>query len=237
MRFRIILAGLVLATGVAGYVIAQDENEGGSVGKIVTVGEDRIVVAIRDQGQMTFEVQSVQDGDEWIKDRGQMAQIQTLKQDQMVHVMWRKGDGGHYFIKELFAGPEDGARQGLVQGSVIVADEGRIVLAKDGGGQITLEPNWVRRQGEWGRNIYHDLFGQGLEPGDHVVAMWQLDVGPHFVIRGIAQTDPERQALAVTLLQAELRESHDMIRELQDQVGSLSEQIRKLSEQIEAREQ
>jgi len=234
MKLRTALFVLLLGAVVAGYATAQEE--GGNVGKIITVGEDRIVVAVHDKGQMTFEVRSVKDGDEWILDRAMLAQIKTLKAEQMVHVMWRKGDGGHMFISEMFVGPEDGARQGIITGTVIATGEGRIVVGKEGGGQVTLEPQWVRRQGKWGRNPFHELFAQGLQPGDEVVAMWELDEGTHFVIRGISKVDPEGQALAATLLQAELRESYQMIRELQDQIGGLRGQVNKLLEELKKKD-
>jgi preprotein translocase subunit YajC len=229
----VLIAALLLAI-TAGYAVAQEE--GGNVGKIITVGEDRIVVGLHDGTQMTFEVRKVKDGDNWIADRAQLAQIKTLKVDQMVHVKWVKGDGGHMFIKEMFAGPEDRATNGLVTGSVIAAGEGRVVIAKDGGGQVTLEPMWVRRGGKWENDPYHKLFTEGLEPGDKVVAMWDIDEGTHFVMRGIAAVDDEGQALALALLQAEVRESYNMMREMQDTINNLRGQINKLLEALKKKD-
>ena len=45
-------------------------------------------------------------------------------------------------------GPEDGAREGLVTGTVITADESRVVVGSDGGGQITLEATVFFRRGK-----------------------------------------------------------------------------------------
>jgi hypothetical protein len=222
---------LVIGIGLLAGGAAVAQQEGGSIGKVITIGEDRIVVATDGQGQLTFEVQTVQDGDQRVPDRAQMAQIQTLKVDQLVRVKWVRAHDGHYYIRELAAGPEDGARQGLVTGSVITASEGRVVLAKDDGGQVTLEPMWLRRQGKWDRDVWHDLVSQGLKPGDKVMAMWQLDEGTHYVIRGISKLDTEGQALAVILLQAELRESYQQITQLQDQMAQLQNLINQLIQQ------
>ena len=230
MQTRVLALVALLALLSCGIAVAQEE--GGSLGKIVTIGEDRIVVATDGQGQMTFEVQLVQDGDKWVPDKAQMAQIKTLKAGQLVRVRWAKGDGGHYFIRELAAGPEDGARQGLVTGSVITAGEGRVVVAKDGGGQITLEPTWLRNQGKWDRDPWHALMSQGVKPGDRVMAMWQLDEGTHYVIRGITKLDAEGQGLGIVLLQAELRESYQQITQLQDQIGQLQGMIHELMKQL-----
>jgi len=227
-RVLVWVVGMSLLTPVC----AVAQQEGGSIGTIITVGEDRIVVATDGQGQLTFEVQTVQDGDQRVPDKAQMAQIKTLKPDQIVRVKWVKAHDGHYYIRELTAGPEDGARQGLVTGTVITAGEGRVVLARDGGGQITLEPMWLRRQGKWDRDVWHDLVSQGLKPGDKVMAMPQLDEGTHYVIRGISKLDPEGQALAVVLLQTELRESYQQITQLQDQIGQLQHMLNQLMQQL-----
>ncbi len=230
MKLRAALIAVLLVTVVAGYAVAQEK--GGNVGKVITVGEDRIVVGLHNGEQMTFEIRMVKDGENWVADRAQLAQIKTLKAEQMVHVKWVKGDGGHMFIEEMFAGPEDGAKNGLVIGSVITASEGRVVVAKDGGGQVTLEPMWIRRRGNWENDPYHKLFTQGLEAGDKIVAMWDLDEGTHFVMRGVAAVDDEGQALALALLQAEVRESYNMMREMQDTINNLRGQINKLLEAL-----
>jgi hypothetical protein len=208
------------------------QQEGGSIGKVLTVGDDRVVVVTDGQGQLTFEVQTVQDGDQRVPDKAQMAQIQALKPNQIVRVKWVRAHDGHYYIRELTSGPEDGARQGLLTGTVISAGEGRVVVAKEGGGQITLEPMWLRRQGKWDRDPWHDLTSQGVKPGDRVMAMWQLDEGTHYVIRGISKLDPEGQALGLVLLQAELREGYQTINELQDQIGHLQQLINQLLERM-----
>ena len=230
MRTRALM--LVVLLGLLSFGVAVAQEEGGSLGKIITVGEDRIVVATDGQGELTFEVQTVQDGDQRVPDKAQVAQIKTLKTNQIVRVKWVKAHDGHYYIRELAAGPEDGARQGLVTGSVITAAEGRVVLAKDGGGQITLEPTWVRQQGKWDRDPWHALMSQGVKPGDRVMAMWQLDEGTHYVIRGISKLDTEGQALSLVLLQAELRENYQQINQLQDQIGQLQNLIHELMKQV-----
>jgi len=230
MKLRAAIIAVLLAVVVGGYAVAQEKGQ--NIGKVITVGEDRVVVGLNNGTQMTFEVRTVQDGDNRVADRAQMAQIKTLKTDQMVHVKWIKGDGGHMFIEEMAAGPEDGARNGLVTGSVIAASEGRVVVAKDGGGQVTLEPMWIRRGGKWENDPYHKLFTQGLEAGDKIVAMWDLDEGTHFVMRGIASVDDEGQALALALLQAEVRETYNMMRDMQDTINNLRGQINKLVEAL-----
>jgi hypothetical protein len=230
MRTGVIVLGLLIGLSMCSVALAQ--QEGGSLGKIITVGEDRIVVATDGQGELTFEVQTVQDGDQRVPDKAQVAQIKTLKAGQIVRVKWVKAHDGHYYIRELAAGPEDGARQGLVTGSVITAAEGRVVVAKDGGGQITLEPTWVRTQGKWDRDPWHALMSQGVKPGDRVMAMWQLDEGTHYVIRGISKLDAEGQALGVVLLQAELRENYQQINQLQDQIAQLQNLIHELMKQL-----
>jgi hypothetical protein len=167
-----------------------------------------------------------------VPDRAQVAQIRTLKAGQIARVKWVKAHDGHCYIRERAVGPENGTRQGLVTGSVITTGEGRVVIAKDGSGQITLEPTWVRQQGKWDRDAWHALMSQGLKSGDRVLAMWQLDEGTHYVIRGISKLDPEGQALSLVLLQAELRESYKQINQLQDQIGQLQKLIHELMQQV-----
>jgi len=202
-------------------------------GKIITVGEDRVVVAVHDGGQMTFEVASVQDGDKWVKDGAQMAQIKTLKPEQMVEVRYNEGDGGHLFIAQLTAGPADQARQGIVRGKVITTGEGRVVVALDEGGQMTLEPTWIRRGGKYERDPFHALFSQGLKAGDEIIAMWELDEGTHYIIRGISTVDPAGQALALALMQAHLRETYQQINQLENKINELQNMLRKALEKPE----
>lgn len=224
---RVAIALLLIAALIGGVAYAQEDV---ARGKIITVGEDRIVVAVHDQGQMTFEVASVKDGDQWVKDRAQMAQIQALQKDQMVEVKFTRGDGGHLFIAQLAAGPADQARQGFVTGKVITTGEGRVVVASEEGGQMTLEPSWIRRQGKFQRDPFHELFGQGVKAGDEVIAMWELDEGTHYVIRGISKIDPAGQALALVLMQAQLRETYQQINQLQNQINDLQNMLRKALE-------
>jgi TolA-binding protein len=73
---------------------------------------------------------------------------------------------------------------------------------------------------------------QGVKPGDRVMAMWQLDEGTHYVIRGISKLDAEGQALGVVLLQAELRENYQQINQLQDQIAQLQNLIHELMKQL-----
>jgi len=225
----IVWAGLIGLVAVPA-VFAQEQ--GTAIGKVITVGEDRLVVAVHDQGEMTFEVQQVRDGDKTVPNGAQVAQIKTIKKDQMVRVKWVRAHDGHYYIQELAAGPECGARQGLLTGAVITAGEGRVVVAKDGGGQVTLESAWLRRDGKWDRDPWQDLTSQGVKPGDQVLAMWQIDEGTHYVLRGITKVDPQGQALGLVLLQAELRETYQQIGQLQDQVGQLHHQIGNLQQAI-----
>jgi len=230
MHARHLALALLLFALAVGCAAAQDE--GTYRGKIITVGEDRIVVAVPDHGQVTLEVRFVQDGAEWVPDRAQIAQIKTLQPDQMVEVKWFRGDGGHFRIAELSAGPAGGARQGLVTGTVVTADEGRVVVTSDAGGQVTLEPAWMRRNGEWVRDPFHEVFAQGLQPGDRVVALWELDEGTHFVLRGISKLDAEGQALALALLLAELRETYGQVNQLQDQIGELRGMVDQVLHQL-----
>ncbi len=224
---RTAIALLLVATLIGGATYAQEDA---ARGKIITVGEDRIVVAVHDGGQMTFEVANVKDGDQWVKDRAQIAQIQALRKDQTVEVRFRRGDGGHLFIAQLTAGPADQARQGFVAGKVITTGEGRVVIASDEGGQMTLEPSWIRRQGKYDRDPFHMLFGEGLKAGDEVIAMWELDEGTHYIIRGISKVDPAGQALALVLMQAQLRETYQQINQLQNQINELQNMLRKALE-------
>jgi len=189
-------------------------------------------VAVHDHGQMTFEVQTVPDGDQRVKDRAQMAQIKTLSKDQMVHVKWVRAHDGHYYITELFAGPQDGAPYGLLTGTLITAGEDRVVVAQDAGGQVTLEAPWIRRRGQHERDPFYGLLAQDLKPGDKVIAMWQLGEGTHFITRGLAKRDSEGQALALVLLQAELRETYNQVNELENQISGLRSLIERLLEQI-----
>ncbi len=236
MKLRAALIAVLLVTVVAGYAVAQEK--GGSVGKIITVGEDRIVVGLHDGKQMTFEVRSVPDGDTRIADRAQMAEIKTLKTDQMVHVKWHKAHDGHYYIEEMFIGPADGSRWGIASATVITADEERVVVADDDGGQITLERAWFRRRNQKPlQDPYQGLVGTELKPGDRVVAMWDVAEGTHYMIRGISKIDPEAQALAAVLMQAQMRESYNQINELHNEINELKNLINRLLKQLEPQDQ
>jgi len=230
MRMQALVLAVSLVVLWLGAAVAQEE--GGSIGQIITIGEDRVVVATDGQGQLTFEVQTVQDGDQRVPDKAQVAQIKTLKAGQIVRVKWVKAHDGHYYIRELAAGPEDGARQGLVTGSVITVAEDRVVIARDGGGLVTLEPIWLRRQGQWERDPWQALMGTSVKAGDRVLAMWQLGEGTHYIMRGISKLDAQGQALSLVLLQAHLRESYDEINHLQDQIGQLQGMIHELMKQL-----
>jgi len=235
MKSRLALLVLLLALVVAGQAVAQ--KEGGSIGKVITIGEDRIVLEVHNKGQMTFEVQTVQDGDQRVPDRAQLAQIKTLKAEQMVHVKWVQAHDGHYYIQEMFAGPAEGANPGLVTGSILAVSEGRIVVAKDEGGQITLETTWIRRQGKHLRDPFQEAAASQLKPGDKAVAMWQLGEGPHYILRGISKVAPEGQALGIVLLQAELRENYNLVNECQNTINQLNNLLNQLKKQLEGQEQ
>jgi len=205
-------------------------KEGTARGKVITVGEDRVVVAAAEGGELTIEVARVQQGDEWVKDAAQLEEIKALQPGQEVSLKWGQDHTGHYYLvqAEQQQPQQEKPRQGLVQGTVITTGEGRVALGLDGGGQMTLEPNWIRRQGEWMRDPFIEAFAGSLKAGDKVVALWQLDEGTHYVVRGISEVDPEGQAVALVLLQSQLRETYQEINELQDQVGQLQQQLQQL---------
>ncbi len=183
--------------------------------------------------QMTFEARTVQDGDQRIADRAQLAQIKSLKPDQMVHVNWTEGHGGHYTITEMRVGPADGARQGLIRGTVITADDSRVVVAKDEGGQMTLEATVFWRWGTMLRDPFQKLACGEIRAGEKVTAIWEIGEGMHYILRGIATDDPTDDALGSVLLQAQLRESYNQINQLQNEIRQLKNLVNQVLKQIE----
>lgn len=223
-RVIICVVAVVLAASVA---LAQT---GSTKGQVVTVGEDRIVVAAEGGGQMTFEVARVRDGDQWVANRAQVAQIKTLKAGDKVDIAWRQGDGGHYFIVEIKAGAAAAPQQrsGAVAGKVVTTGEGRVVIALEDGSQMTLEPRWIRgRNNQWGRDLDQQLFAQSLKAGDEVVALWQLDEGTHYITRGIAKASEGGFSQAMT--QAQLFETQALLNQLMDRINQLQNQIQQLN--------
>ena len=197
-------------------------SEGTSQGPIIVVGEDRIAVQTQDGGQITFEVASVKDGDQMVKDKGQIAQLKSLKAGDAVQVKWGKDHADHYYIIELaLQGKPPAARNGVAQGKVVPTGEGRIVLALADGSQMTLEPAWIRRNGKWQHDPDQEGFAAQCKPGDEIIAMWALDEGTHYIIRGVSRLDGPGQAASQALMQAQLREAYQQINQLQDQVAAL----------------
>jgi preprotein translocase subunit YajC len=211
----------VLALAVAASAFAW-MGEGTTRGTVIVVGEDRLVVQAAEGGQMTFEVAMVKDGDQWVKNGAQLAQLKTIKQGATVEVHWGRDHTNHYYIIELKSqeGPGRG-REGLVQGKVVTASEGRIVVAATDGSQMTLEPSWVRRNNQSVRDPSQVAFASALKPGDEIVALWGLDGGTPHLIHGVAKVDPAGQALGLALTQAELREAYQQIDQLQQQIRDL----------------
>lgn len=204
-------------------------------GQVVVVGEDRVVIQSEEGGQVTLEVGQVKDGEAFVPDGAQLEQIKTLEVGQEIEVNWGQDHTGHYYIVDITADAgEERARQGLVRGQVIATSEGRVVVADAEGGQMTLEPNWIRRNGEWVQDPFCGVFAAGLNPGDEIIAMWMLDEGTHYVVRGISKIDPEGQALALTLMQSQLRENYQQINQLQDQIGNLQHLVQQL---VDAKDQ
>lgn len=211
----------MLTLAVAG-VAAAYMGEGTTQGTVIVVGEDRLVVQAAEGGQMTFEVAMVKDGDQWVRNGAQLAQLKTIKQGAAAEVHWGRDHTNHYYIIELKTqeGPAR-AREGVVQGKVITSSEGRIVVAATDGSQMTLEPIWVRRNNQSVRDPAQVAFARALKPGDEIVALWGLDEGTHYVMRGVAKVDPAGQALGLALTQAELREAYQQINQLQEQIRDL----------------
>ncbi len=235
MKARNVVIAVLLLVVAGGHVWAQ--KEGQNVGKVITTGEDRVVVGLHNGQQMTFEVRTVPDGDTRIADAAQVAQIKSLKTDQSVFVKWVQAHDGHYYITEMRLGPEDGANHGLVRGEIITADEARIVVANDAGGQITLEVTGIRRRNNFIKDPFQELVAGDLKAGDRVTAMWQLGDGMHYILRGIATDDPSDDALASVFLQAQLRESYNQINQLQNEMNQLKNLINKLLKQLQPQDQ
>ncbi|MFQ5809165.1 MAG: hypothetical protein ACE5JM_06065 [Armatimonadota bacterium] len=230
MRLRNAIMVLVLVVLVSASASAY-VKEGTARGTVVAVGEGRLVLQTDEGGQMTVEVATVQDGDRRIKDHGQLAQLKTIKQGQKLEVKWGQDHTGHYSIVQVAAATpaQEQPRNGVARGQVITTGEGRIVIGLVDGGQMTLEPHWIRRRGKFVRDPYQVLFAKALKPGDEIVAIWDLDEGSHFVFRGISKTDPSGHALAIALMQAELRETYQQINQLQNQIQQLQTMIRNMS--------
>jgi hypothetical protein len=231
----VMLFAAVVVVGMAASAQAW-MKEGAYRGKVIVIGEDRIVVAVPDHGQIAFEVAQVKDGDATVQDPAMIARIRTLRKDQDVEVKWGQDHTGHYYIVELTASQAGGERRGVVRGRVISAAPDRVVVGRGEGGQETLELTWNHERGEGPGDLFDALVSQDLKPGDEVIAMWELDEGAHYVVRSICKADAAGQALALVLLQAELQETYQRINQLQDRIGRLEDLLRQTLQALQAKQ-
>jgi len=231
VKLRVVVALFVLLVSCAasyGWM-----KEGSIEGQIVTVGDDRVVVASADGGQVTLEVPLVKQGEEWVRDPGQLERVHAMKTGDEVDLRWGQDHTGHYYIvaqAEAEEPEKERPRQGVVTGTVVTTGEGRVVIGSDEGGQVTLEPPWIRRDGNWIRDPFYEVYSERLKPGDRIASVWQLDEGTHFVAVGISAVEPEGQATAIAMMQAELREAQNQINRLHDHIGELHNLVRQLLE-------
>lgn len=170
-------------------------KEGVAKGTVITVGEDRVVVQAQEGGQITFEVGNVKKGAQWVRDEKQLPVIRALKKGDKMEVQWGQDHTGHYFIRHLAKLDLDGkpvpelVREGRVRGTVITVGEERLVVQRAEGGQLSLEPRWVKTGNKWGRDQEQIAFFQTLKQGDQIEAAWKLDEGTHYCVQEIKKGD------------------------------------------------
>lgn len=236
-RFAAALLALV-AVGALPRPAHAWMKEGVAAGVVITTGEDRVVVAVQEGGQITFEAANIKQGDQWVKDEHQLAFIKTLKQNDRVRIGWGTDHTGHYYIREIVkdAGDAPAERKGKVVGTVITTGPKRVVIQKAEGGQMTLEPGWVNTGGGWHQDEKQIAFFATLKQGDQVEANWVLD-GTHYQVESIKRTGeasdvgapaagPGQPAMA-----AEIRALRSEIGGLRQEIANLKALIDKLAEQ------
>lgn len=82
--------------------------------------------------------------------------------------------------------------ESLVKGTVItVGEAGRLIIQKEEGGQMTLEPRFVRVEGRMQGHPEIIKFVNTLKQGDKVEAFVRPGDGGHFMNWGIAKPDGE----------------------------------------------
>lgn len=91
----------LVALGALPHAAHAWVKEGVAAGVVITTGEDRVVVAVQEGGQITFEAASIKQGDQWVKDEHQLAFLKTLKQNDHVRIGWGTDHTGHYYIREI----------------------------------------------------------------------------------------------------------------------------------------
>lgn len=91
----------------AGEGEEEQATQGRVQGKVITTGEDRVVIEKHEGGQMTLEAGWVQKGDEWVRNEDHLRVIQTLQPGDPMVAHWRLGDGGHFILQEIaLIGPD-----------------------------------------------------------------------------------------------------------------------------------
>jgi hypothetical protein len=99
-----------LASLLAGCLAAWAEfaKEGEVRGEVITVGEDRVVIAKKEGGQMTLEAGWKQVEGKWGRDQQQIAFFKTLKPGDQVGAVWKLDEGTHFCVQRMVKFGPDG---------------------------------------------------------------------------------------------------------------------------------
>jgi hypothetical protein len=88
---------------------SQEQQTAGRVqGRVITTGEDRVVIEKHEGGQMTLEAGWVQKEGQWVRNEDHLRVIKSLKQGDQMVAHWRLGDGQHFIIQEIAPVGPDG---------------------------------------------------------------------------------------------------------------------------------
>ncbi|MDH7570773.1 MAG: hypothetical protein QHJ73_14425 [Armatimonadota bacterium] len=236
------LVGLAVVAWAAWGTTAQGAPEGRRLptfghfrGTVITAAGERVVIQKAEGGQMTLEPRWLGGGRG--RDRRQIEYFGTLKQGDTVEGTYKLDEGTHYCVVGITRVGPDGKAvdslptvEGRVAGTVITANEERLVLHQREGGQMTIEARRVRREDQVRVDPEQAEFLRGLKPGDPVEVCWTLGDGNHFILAAMARPEsPERAAGAsqedqVRALRAELEA-------LRREVAALRELVNKSLEQ------
>jgi len=95
------LGGLAVF-GVACVAQAEHAKEGEVKGKVIVVGEDRVVIAKDSGAQMTLEAGWKKVAhNKWVRNPEQMEYFQTFKPGDMVGATWRLDEGTHFCVQRI----------------------------------------------------------------------------------------------------------------------------------------
>jgi hypothetical protein len=89
-------------------------RNGLAMGKVITTGEGRIVLALAEGGQLTLEPDAVPRGDKWVPDPDVLSFVSGLKAGDEVVSLWFLDGGTHYIMSGVARNSADGQGLGIV---------------------------------------------------------------------------------------------------------------------------